>query len=93
MYEMNDDGTEKCPECQGLVAWEFECPRWKQAGVVMVCMGCSNAVRFACAEKDEDGDLVEGGCGWWFQSPLHPESSQFPRMGREPGWDYKPYIF
>lgn len=81
-----------CPECGGQVRWDLDCPRWKNSqGRLMACMGCGNAVRFECARPDEDGDLLEDGCGWWFQYPLHPESSQYASMGREPAWDYKKY--
>jgi hypothetical protein len=84
---------ETCPACSGRVSRDLDCPRWKNAqGQLMACMGCGNAVRFECAKPDEDGDLLEPGCGWWFQDPLHPESSGFASMGAPPTWNHRAYL-
>ncbi|WP_406730924.1 hypothetical protein [Streptomyces sp. NBC_01794] len=83
---------ETCPSCQSSVRWDLDCPRWKASnGQLMACMGCGNAVRFECAKPDEDGDLLEPGCGWWFQHPLHPEAASIDSMGAAPAWNYKAY--
>jgi hypothetical protein len=86
---------ENCPNCDSAgnrrVQIDTACPRYLQNGQLMACIGCGNAVRFECRAPDEDGDLLEDGCGWWFQYPLHPRSSEYPSMGRAPSWNYKGY--
>jgi hypothetical protein len=89
MYPTKDG--QSCPECSGTVAYDLDCPRFMQGGRLMACMGCGNAVRFECARPDGDGDLLDPGCGWWFQYPLHPMASSYMAMGVSPDWDYKAY--
>jgi hypothetical protein len=96
-----DDGQwltepeDKCPGCASVQGRRIEvslaCPGYTQNGQLMMCIGCGNAVMFECVAPDEDGDLFEPGCGWWFQFPLHPRASTYPAMGRAPEWDYKRY--
>lgn len=88
---------ECCPSCFSAynrrVLVDTDCPRWMgPEGRIMACMGCGNATRFDCRAPDEDGDLLEDGCGWWFQYPLHPQASAHASMGRAPAWDYKRYL-
>jgi hypothetical protein len=87
---------EACPVCDSegnrRVLVDLNCPRWMGPDDrLMACMGCGNAARFECRAPDEDGDLFEAGCGWWFQYPLHPRASEYPSMGRAPSWNYKRY--
>lgn len=86
---------EKCPNCasQGnrRVSVDTDCPRFMQGGQLMACLGCGNAVRFDCRAPDADGDLLDDGCGWWFQYPLHPQASSRASMGQAPAWDFARY--
>ncbi|NUS83699.1 MAG: hypothetical protein HOY75_13370 [Streptomyces sp.] len=96
----NDDNwmtapEETCPGCGSernrRVRIDLDCPRFMQGGRLMACQGCGNAVRFECQAPDEDGDLLEDGCGWWFQYPLHEQAANWPSMGQAPSWDYARY--
>lgn len=84
-----------CPGCGSegnrRVKISLECPRYIVNGHMAACIGCGNAVHFECQTPDEGGDLLDPGCGWWFQYPLHPHASNYPSMGRAPAWDYKRY--
>lgn len=100
MNEADDDNWmtspgENCPRCDSLgnrrIRMDLDCPRYTVNGRLMACMSCGNSVLFECRAPDEDGDLLEDGCGWWFQYPLHPRSSNYAEMGRAPSWDYKRY--
>lgn len=86
---------ETCPGCSSegnrRVLVGLTCPRFKQDGQIMACIGCGNAAIFECQAPDEDGDLLEDGCGWWFQYPLHPEASGYSNMGAAPTWNYARY--
>lgn len=99
-YTAHDDNAmtsldQTCPDCNSegnrRVLLDTDCPRYMQNGRLMACLHCGNAIRFECRAPDEDGDLLEDGCGWWFQYPLHPQASNYARMGQEPSWDYKRY--
>lgn len=99
-YIANDDNwmtlpEETCPNCHSegnrRVDVSLACPRYMVNGRMAACMGCGNAVRFDCLIPDEDGDLIEAGCGWWFQYPLHPKAPGRQMMGQAPEWDYKRY--
>ena len=86
---------ETCPDCGSTgnrrVSIDTDCPRYMQNGRLMACMGCGNAVRFECRTPDEDGDLLDDGCGWWFQYPLHPQAANRALMGQAPAWDFARY--
>jgi hypothetical protein len=65
----NYNATKPCPECAGPVRWNFTCHTygWQEDGTGgMACMSCDSAIEFCCAQPDQDGDLLEDGCGWMY---------------------------
>jgi len=86
----NYTATRNCPDCGGQVHWDFTCHTygWAEDGTGgKACLGCDSAIEFCCARPDQDGDLLEDGCGWAYTWGLSPRNPSFARNEeRRPWW-------
>jgi hypothetical protein len=89
---LDDDGKplHRCPRCSGQLRFDLTCHTygWNDDGTGgKACMPCDSAWEFWCAMPDDDGDLLEDGCGWsytWGLNPRNPRAAVNEQ--RRPSW-------